>query len=1227
MNQTQDRPLGRLAPAGDAAEASQRALDDSQVIRAVKEYQAGLLAGARPDRQALLARFPGIADALAECLDGLEFVHAATPDLSQQDLGPGPAPPPPAPEGPAAVPLGDYRILREVGRGGMGVVYEAEQLSLGRRVALKVLPFAAALDAQRLQRFKTEAQAAAQLHHTSIVPVYGVGCERGVHFYAMQFIDGHSLAAVLSDLRQQAGLEGAVQAAPTRPDTPPAADPQQTTPYAPPHAALGPAARTADSPAAAALSTERSRRSQAFFRAVARLGLQAAEALEHAHQLGVVHRDVKPANLLLDGRGNLWITDFGLARLSSDAGLTMTGDLVGTLRYMSPEQALAKRVPIDHRTDVYSLGVTLYELLTLEPAFPGADRQELLRQIAFEEPRPPRRLDRAIPQELETVVLKAMAKNPNDRYATAQELADDLRRFIESKPIRARRPGLCKRTVLWVRRRPALAGLLAASGVAAVALLALGLGVWVHLLLRGAYADTELARQKEAEQRQRAEKFQYFQHIALAEAAWQDAHMGRLEQLLDECLPDYQHTWEWRYLKRQCHTDSATLTGHTWGVTNVAFSPDGTRLATTSFDGTVKLWDVAGGRELYTFRGHQPAEVYGVAFSPDGKRVASASADRTAKVWEVATGALIATLTGHTAEVYGVAFSPDGKRIATASWDTTARVWDATTGREVFPPLKGHTAEVFWVAFSPDGKRLATASWDRTARVWDAATGREVLPALQGHAALLYYVAFSPDGKRLATASQDKTVRVWDAATGALIATLEGHTSEVDTVVFSPDGKRMASAGADRTIKVWDAAAVGAGGGSPLRLTLKAHANMIFALAFSPDGSRLASVSQDRTVKFWDATTGQEARSLAGHSGEVTGVAFSPDGGRIASAGADGTVKVWDAATGQPVRTFRGHTGAVAGVAFSPDGTRVASAGADRTVRVWEAATGRAVLPPLDHTGEVRCVVFNPDGKQIASGDAEGVWTVWQAETGQKLLSRKAHDGEVRSVAYSADGTRLASAGADRTAKIWDATSAQVIQTLEGHHCWCHGVAFSGDATRFASAEEPGTPRADGHPGPGARLASVSGDGTLRVWDAASGAELRQPIEAHGGYVRGVAFGRDGTRLATASMDGTVKLWDVSTGQEVLTLRGHASGVTSVAFSPDGDRLVSGGADGAVKVWDARPWTPDQQVEREALGLLDFLFARPMARADVLAYLRDCPTVRPETRARALALAERYGRE
>jgi tetratricopeptide (TPR) repeat protein len=374
------------------------------------EYLGALRAGNAPDREALLARHPDLAEELRAALLGVDFVHGAAPRLAPDedaDALPGRS-------------LGDYRLLRELGRGGMAVVYEAEQVSLARRVALKVLPFAAVLDPKQLQRFKNEAMAAAQLHHTNIVPVYGVGCERGVHYYAMQYVEGQSLATAIRDMK---GGRGSTREGPKTP-----------------------------------ISSHGSNREPAYIRMAAALGVQAAQALDHAHQLGIVHRDVKPGNLLADLAGTLWVTDFGLASSTKDASLTITGELLGTIRYMSPEQALAKRVPVDHRTDVYSLGATLYELFTLEPAFPGDDPHRVIQDIALEEPVPPRRLNPGLPRDLETVVIKAMSKDPSGRYATAQAMADDLTRFLENRPVEAKRPGLLRRASKWSRRHRTLVG-------------------------------------------------------------------------------------------------------------------------------------------------------------------------------------------------------------------------------------------------------------------------------------------------------------------------------------------------------------------------------------------------------------------------------------------------------------------------------------------------------------------------------------------------------------------------------------------------------------------------------------------------------------------------------------------------------------------------------------------------------------------------------------------------
>jgi serine/threonine protein kinase len=456
-------------------------LDDPRVAEALEEYLLAAEEGKRPNREAFLARHAEIAKALAECLDGLDALHRSAARSQKSALRDSTASASPLVQDPVPqAPLGDFRIVREIGRGGMGVVYEAEQMSLGRRVALKVLPFAAALDTRHLQRFKTEAQAAACLHHPNIVPVYGVGVERGVHYYAMQLIDGQNLAALVEQLRRgKTSRRGRGAARTIVPSTGPypASSEAAPLPVAQAPTALG-----------MQLSTQRSNRPGDFFRTIARLAAQAADALEHAHDLGIVHRDIKPANLLVDQRGNLWITDFGLAQINADAGLTQTGDLLGTLRYMSPEQASSQRVLIDHRTDVYSLGATLYELLTLRPIFGGTDRRTLLEQILHQEPRPLRAVDPSIPPELETIVLKAIAKSPADRYATARDLADDLQRFLRDEPIRARRPTPVQRARKWLRRHPSVPVLAAVL----LALLTAG-SVVAALLIRGEQENTKKA--------------------------------------------------------------------------------------------------------------------------------------------------------------------------------------------------------------------------------------------------------------------------------------------------------------------------------------------------------------------------------------------------------------------------------------------------------------------------------------------------------------------------------------------------------------------------------------------------------------------------------------------------------------------------------------------------------------------------------------------------------------
>jgi serine/threonine protein kinase len=526
--------------------------DDPRLTEAVKEYLRQMEAGQAPSRQELLRRYPDLAAPLAQCLDGLELVHKAA-----RGDQPSARPETNSVVDPAlASPLGDFRIVREIARGGMGVVYEATQLSLGRRVALKVLPFAATFDAKHLQRFHNEAQAAALLHHTNIVPVYAVGCERGVHFYAMQLIDGQTLAELIQQLRRRSAKARATPAAG-----------EKTAIRDMDLAGMMPEPSAEETPLGAALTTQRSKSNADYFRMVARMILQAAEGLEHAHQYGIIHRDIKPANLLVDAQGRLWITDFGLAQMHADAGLTRTGDVLGTLRYMSPEQASGQRVVLDHRTDIYSLGATFYELATLEPIFVGQNQHELLRQILNEEPRLPRAVDKDVPIELETIILKAVSKNPADRYASARELADDVQRYLDDKPIQAKRPGVIERVRKWSRRHPSFVG------AAALVLLlgTIGLGISTALVTRSlerekistALVTQSLEREKkraeEADLRFRLARRSADEMIQLAEVELADnpAMQNLRRQLLEMALVYFQELIELRRDEPEAQVDLA----------------------------------------------------------------------------------------------------------------------------------------------------------------------------------------------------------------------------------------------------------------------------------------------------------------------------------------------------------------------------------------------------------------------------------------------------------------------------------------------------------------------------------------------------------------------------------------------------------------------------------------------------------------------------------------------
>jgi WD40 repeat protein len=1051
-----------------------------------------------------------------------EDATVAPGDQSTSDHEPGSTGEVAVPSLPRVRYFGDYEIIREIARGGMGVVYQARQVSLNRPVALKMILAGQLADEVDVRRFYTEAEAAANLDHPGIVPIYEVGQHEGQHYFSMGFVEGQSLSQ-----------------------------------------------RVAEGPLPS--------------REAAALMVKVTLAIEYAHFRGVIHRDLKPGNILLDTNGQPRVTDFGLAKkLESDSGLTGSGQIMGTPSYMPPEQAGGNRGAVGPAADVYALGATLYALITGRPPFQASSAMDTVLMVVSEEPVPPRRLNATVARDLETICLKCLEKEPAKRYASAAALTEDLHHYLAGEPIVARPVARLERAVKWAGRRPAIAGLL---GLVAL-VIALGLGgvLWQWRaavearneaqarerdareaqakekvqsdLARERLQDALTAQAKERLQTELAEQRLYDVRMNLIQRYWEDYNRGLLQQGLDELLPANEggidrRAFEWFYWQRKIAAGHATLKGsHASQVLSVVFSRDGHRLASASADRTIKVWDAATGREIRTLAGHT-GPVLSIAFSPDGKRLASDSMDRTVKLWDAATGGVLITLKGRTAAAVGsVAFSPDGHRLASGSQDGgTVKVWDVATGRELLA-LKGHTNYVLSVAFSPDGHRLASAGADHTVKVWDAATGRPI-HTLTAHTNDVLSVAFSPDGGRLASAGGDLTIKLWAVATGQEVRTLRGHTGWITSVAFSPDGKRLASTSQDGTVKVWDAAT-----GQEVR-TLKGHTRWALSAVFSPDGRRLASGGSEGTVKIWDDESGQETLTLKGGS---VSVAFSPDGRRLAAGGRDHTMRVWDAGSGEEMLALKGHTQPVVGVAYGPDGDRLASAGWDEAVKVWDARTGQELLTLKGHASLVTSVAFSPDGKWIASASRDGTAKVWDARTGQEARTLKGHGAEVTSVTFSPDGKRLASAGWDCAVRVWDSAIGQEIRTFKGHSGSVFAVAFS----------------PDGH-----RLASASSDETVRMWDVATGQEVRT-LKGHTSWVYGVAFSPDGKRLASGAADRLVKVWDAATGLETLTLKGHGAMVTTVAFSPDGHRLASVGWDNAVKVWDARPMHDEPRTSRLA---------------------------------------------
>jgi WD40 repeat protein len=1081
---------------------------DARLDEVLAEYLHSRKSGQAANREQFLADHPEMAAQLTTFFSNYDGVEELAGPFKQGDSPsslPGHRACPicrarlqPDAQGPCCqgcVQLGKYQLLAVVGQGTFGIVFRARDTKLDRVVALKRPRPGTLANSEDAQRFLREGKSAAVLDHPAIVKVYEADEIDEVPYITSAFVEGQTLAKALDERKFTSD-------------------------------------ETAD------------------------LLATIADALHHAHEKGVLHRDVKPSNILLGDDGKPHLTDFGLAlRLGRESTLTADSQALGTPAYMSPEQAEdAHRV--DGRSDVYSLGVTLYRMVTGELPFRGEPRM-VLHQHIHDEPKPPRRLVDQVPRDLETICLKCLRKEPARRYASAGALAEDLRSFRHGKPIHARPEGRLQRWARWCRRNPALA----ATGAVAVALLVtvtvVSVGWGLHANRQAVALQSALDQSKREQlkaQEQLAERF--FDH-ALVQHERGETGLGLLWMARSLQIAPTNAQELTRSLRESLAGWCAQLprlTGCHPGPEDVlAIDPEGQVVWTVGQDGGLSRRALATGKPLgWPHRPHVTA----ATTSQDGKRVLTA-AGKEARLWDLATGQSLQTYTT-AGNLDAVALSHDAKTVVTASrsekggiFDTTIRRWDVASG-QLLAPAYQCDGWVGALALSPDGQTLLAALVQKGGiSSWDVTTGQSKgpFPVSRGEYRSL---AYSPNGAMLLTGGLDQTARLWDTGTGRPVGPTLFHAGPVRAVCFSRDGGTVFTADRKHTVRKWELA-------TELAKVLP-HDKPVGTVAISPDGRLAATGSYDQKARLWRMGPEPSARELA-HDLSVVGVLFSPDSRILATADWKDSVKCWKTASAEPVTNHPlRHGRAVAGMAFSPDSSLLVTASHDETAKVWDVATGNC-LAVLSHKGGVTAVAFSPEGERVLTGSTDGTAQMWKV-TGQPLGGPLPHGGTIRVTAFHPKGGRVLTAGTDGTARLWDAATGKPMGSIMTHA----GVIWAAEFSRD-----------------GQRVVTGSWDGTARLWDAATGMPLGRSL-THADQVRAVAFSPDGRWVVTGSWDGTARLWDAGTGRPLGPAWPHGGKIWAAVFGPDGRTILTGCDDSKARFWRI-PASLSMGVERLVVGV------------------------------------------